>query len=82
MFVQGIEIPAEGFVPIANLPDDNYFYDEKARLLMGRMSRNQYRLGDRVHVRVHRVDLIRRQLDLVLLEPEQPKKRRSKQRRS
>jgi ribonuclease R len=82
MFVQGIEIPAEGFVPIANLPDGNYYYDDKARLLMGRMSRHQYRLGDQVLVRVHRVDLIRRQLDLVLLQPESPPKRRSKRKPS
>ncbi|MBL8889484.1 MAG: ribonuclease R [Planctomycetaceae bacterium] len=81
MFVQGVEIPAEGFVSIDNLPDDNYYFDDKARLLMGRMSRHQYRLGDQVFVRVHRVDLIRRQLDLVLLEPESPAKRRTKRRR-
>lgn len=81
MFVQGIEIPAEGFVSIDNLPDDNYYFDDKARLLMGRMSRHQYRLGDQVFVRVHRVDLIRRQLDLVLIEPEAPVKRRSQRRR-
>lgn len=82
MFVQGIEIPVEGFVAIANLPDDQYYYDDKARLLMGRRSKHQYRLGDQVHVRVHRVDLIRRQLDLVLVESEQPVKRRSKRSRS
>jgi ribonuclease R len=82
MFVQGVEIPAEGFVAIANLPEDSYYFDDKARMLMGRMSRHQYRLGDQVQVRVHRVDLIRRQLDLIVLEPEQPAKRRPKRRRT
>jgi ribonuclease R len=68
MFVQGVDIPAEGMVTVPNMPDDQYYYDDRARLLMGRSSRNQYRLGDQVLVKIQRVDLVRRQLDLVLLE--------------
>ena len=67
LFVQGLEIPAEGLVSMTNMPDDDYYFDDKARLLMGRRSRNQFRLGDQVQVRVERVDLVRRQLDLALL---------------
>ncbi len=68
LFVQGLEIPAEGLVMLANMPEDDYYFDDRSRLLMGRASRNQFRLGDQVLVRIHRVDLVRRQLDLVLVE--------------
>ncbi len=75
LFVQGLEIPAEGLVPTANLPDDQYFYDDRARCLMGRQSLNQFRLGDKVLVKIIKVDLVKRELDLQLLKslnPTQP----------
>lgn len=68
LFVQGLEIPAEGLVPLQSMPDDQYYYDDRARCLMGRKSKNLYRLGDHVRVKVEKVDLEKRELDLRLLE--------------
>lgn len=68
LFVQGIEVPGEGLVPIANMPPDQYFYDDRARCLMGRQSNNQYRLGDHVKVKIDAVDLARRELNLQMIE--------------
>lgn len=68
LFVQGTEIPAEGLVSLSNMPEDHYYYDDRARCLMGRKSGNLYRLGDRVLVEITRVDLEQRELDLKLLK--------------
>jgi hypothetical protein len=40
-----------------------YYFDEVTRSLIGRKTKRRYRLGDKVHVTVVRVDLQRRQLD-------------------
>ena len=68
VFVQGVEIPAEGLVPLQSMPDDHYYYDDRARCLMGRKSRNLYRLGDHVRVQIEKVNLEKRELDLKLLD--------------
>ncbi|HTM52517.1 MAG TPA: ribonuclease R [Pirellulales bacterium] len=63
LFVQGLELPAEGLVHISSLQDDFYRYDRGAHTLSGNRSGNQYRLGDTVVVAVARVDVDRRELD-------------------
>lgn len=68
LFAQGVEIPVEGLVPIANLPDDHYRFDRAGRTLTGYHGPNQYRLGDLVNVRVARVDTNRRQLEFQLIQ--------------
>lgn len=63
MFVMGVELPAEGLVPITTLSDDYYRYDARTHTLTGHRSGNTFRLGDRVNVEVARVELDRRELD-------------------
>ncbi len=63
IFVQGVDLPAEGLVHISTLDDDFYRFDRKTHSLVGYREGNAYRLGDRVRVKVARVDLDRRQLD-------------------
>jgi len=67
LFVQGIALPADGFIPVEALSDDYYHFDRASHSLCGRRSGNQFRLGDLVRVAVARVDLERRQLDFRLL---------------
>ena len=69
LFVQGLEIPAEGLVPLEALPDDVYRHDRAAHTLSGRRPGRSFRLGDRVRVAVARVDLDRRELDFRLVGP-------------
>jgi ribonuclease R len=64
LFVQGLELPAEGLVHISSLQDDFYRFDRGSHTLSGYRSGNRYRLGDFVHVAVARVDVDRRELDL------------------
>ena len=67
IFVQGLEIPAEGLVSLDSLPDDTWRYDRTSHSLTGRRAGNTLRLGDRVRVAVARVDLDRRELDFRLV---------------
>jgi ribonuclease R len=65
-FAQAERFPAEGLVHISSLVDDYYWFDEGSHTLEGRRTKRRFRLGDRVHVEVARVDLQRRMLDLRL----------------
>ncbi len=77
LFVQGIELPAEGLVAVADLPDDRYRYDRAAHTLSGHRPGNAYRLGDRVRVRVAAVDLEQRLLELAVVQRRSWKSRRA-----
>ena len=63
VFAQGIEIPAEGLIPLANLPSDKYSYERNTRTLSGFKDGNEYRLGDQIQVQVAMVDPDQRQLE-------------------
>jgi len=67
LFVQGVELPAEGLVHADSLLDDYYRFDRQTHTLCGHRSGNVFRLGDRLRVAVARVDLERRELDFRLL---------------
>ncbi len=67
LFVQGIELPAEGLVHISSLADDYYRFDRKSHTLTGNRAGNTLRLGDQVTVVVARVDVDRRELDFRLV---------------
>lgn len=58
----------EGLVPMRDLADDYYDFDEKNHCLIGRRHNHRYRLGDNVDIKVARADLEKKQLDFVLLD--------------
>jgi ribonuclease R len=62
-YAQAEKLPVEGLVHISTLTDDYYYFEEASHSLTGRRTKRRYRLGDKVQVRVVRVDLQRRQLD-------------------
>ena len=63
LFVQGIELPAEGLVHVTSLADDYYRFERASHTLTGHRAGNAFRLGDMVQVTVARVDVDRRELD-------------------
>ncbi|MCM1318906.1 MAG: ribonuclease R [Muribaculaceae bacterium] len=67
LYVELDENLCEGLVPVRDLADDFYDYDEKNYCLVGRRHHNKYTLGDKVHVQVTRADLERKQLDFALM---------------
>lgn len=69
LFCRLVELPADGLIHVSSLADDHYYQEPETRTLIGRRSGNRYRLGDRLTVRVVRVDVDRRELDLVIALP-------------
>jgi ribonuclease R len=67
LFVQGVELPAEGLIRVDALHDDYYHYDERTHTLSGRRG-NAFRLGDVVRVEIAHVDVDRRELDYRLVQ--------------
>jgi ribonuclease R len=82
-FGQAEQFPVEGLVHISTLTEDYYYYDEAGHSLTGRRTGRTYRLGDKVHVKVVRVDPQRRQLDFRVSERrrEESSPRRGRRRR-
>lgn len=67
-YVELTESMCEGLVPIRDLADDYYDFDEKNYCLIGRRHGTRYTLGDQVKVQVARADLDRKQLDFALVD--------------
>jgi ribonuclease R len=72
IYVELIETRAEGMISIRSLPHDIYERDPYGHLLKGRYTRIRFRLGDKVWVRIKRIDFDRRQVDLELVAPPDP----------
>ena len=68
LYVEINENKCEGLVPIRDLEDDYYEFDEKNYCLMGRRKHRIYRLGDPIRIKVARANLERKQLDFALAE--------------
>jgi ribonuclease R len=68
LFVELADIYVQGLVHVSSLRDDYYHFSDRAHTLQGESTGRIYRLGDRVVVRLARVDLVRRQLDFELLD--------------
>ena len=58
----------EGMVPMRDLDDDYYDFDEKNYCLVGRRHHHKYQLGDPIHIKVARANLEKRQLDFALAD--------------
>ena len=59
-----VELPntVEGLIQIASLLDDYYEFDEKHLLLIGENTKNIYKLGDKIHVKLSRASIEERRL--------------------
>jgi ribonuclease R len=67
IFVELIEFYVDGLVHITALGNDYYHFDAAHHRLMGERTRQVYRLGDKVRVRVVRVDLDETKIDFELV---------------
>ncbi len=68
IYVEIIENKCEGMVRIKDIKDDYYAFDPDQYALVGKDSKNIYRLGDQVNVKVKQADLIKKHLDFYLAE--------------
>ena len=58
----------EGMIPMRDLDDDYYEFDERNFCLVGRRRHHKYQLGDAIRIQVARANLEKKQLDFTLSE--------------
>ena len=67
-FVELREYFIDGLVKIESLPGDRYRFHEKKQILKGERHGRVFKLGDRVRVRVDRVDQFQLRVEFSLVE--------------
>ncbi len=72
VYVELNETHCEGMIALRDLDDDFYEFDEKNYLIYGRRRGKKYQLGDPVTIQVARADLVKKQLDFVLVDRDNP----------
>jgi ribonuclease R len=66
LFVELQEYFVEGLIHVTNLRDDRYVYHEDSYSLVGELTHRRFRMGDAVTIQIVKVDVARRQMDLML----------------
>ena len=67
-FVELTDLFVEGLVPLATLTDDHYTYHENTREIIGQRYRKAYRLGQKIHVIVDRIDPVEKKIQFAVWE--------------
>jgi ribonuclease R len=70
-FVELEELFIEGLVPIATLQDDRYVFRDTDRQIVGARTGRVFKMGQRVHVLLDRIDRQQRRLQFALLSSEE-----------
>ena len=68
IFVEINQNKCEGFIKTKEIPNDYFVFKEQEHLMFGRHTKEEYRLGDEVLVRVKGVDEYKKRIDLLLIE--------------
>ena len=58
----------EGMIPLHDLDDDYYDFDERNYQLVGRRRHNKYMLGDPIRIKVAKANIEKRQLDFTIVD--------------
>ena len=66
-FVEIPELFVEGLVHVSTLSNDWYEYRSRQNLLIGRKSKNSYKIGDEIDIKIIKVDILKYQIDLELV---------------
>lgn len=67
VYVEIISNKCEGMVRLQDLRDDRYEFDRDEYAVIGQRTKNVYRLGDEVYVKVKNADLVKKHLDFTML---------------
>lgn len=76
LFVELVDVYVEGLVHVSALDSDYYHFDAVKQRLLGERTGTSFQLGDNVSVRVMRVSLDDKKIDLELVEGSSRAKRR------
>ena len=68
IFVETKKSKCEGFIRIKDIPNDYFVFNEKEFLLLGRKTKEEYRLGDEVLIKVIGTNEDKKQIDFSLIE--------------
>ncbi len=68
IFIELVENKCEGMLRLKDLPGDFYVYDEDNFCVYGKKTGTKFRLGDKVRVEVKKADLIKKQIDFILVD--------------
>ena len=68
IYVEITETKTEGLVPIRDMKDDYYVFDEKNYRIIGKRRKKVYQLGDNVQIEILKANLAKKQLDFALVE--------------
>jgi ribonuclease R len=66
-FVEIPELYVEGLVHVSTLSNDWYEYRSRQNLLIGRKSKNSYKIGDVIDIKIIKVDILKYQIDLEIV---------------
>ncbi len=72
LFVALDDLYIEGLVHVSELGADYFHFDAAKHMMLGERTGKRYRLGDRVRVKVVRVDMDSTRIDFVLVEDAKP----------
>ncbi len=67
IYVEEIETKCEGMIRVRDMTDDYYVFNEKKLELFGQKKKKTYKLGDKVNIKVKKVDLERKTIDYILI---------------
>jgi ribonuclease R len=70
-FVELNDLFIEGLVPLASLQDDRYMFRDTDRQIVGTRNGRSFKMGQRVHVLLDRIDRQQRRLQFALLPSEE-----------
>jgi len=68
IYVEINENKCEGMIPIREIGDDFYYFDEDNYCLIGRHHGRKFQLGDPLRIRIWRTNLLKKQIDFQLAD--------------
>lgn len=68
MYVEITDTKIEGMVSLKDLEDDYYTFDEKNFCIQGHRNRKKFQLGDKLQVQIVKTNLIKKQIDMMIVE--------------
>jgi len=67
IFVQLPETKAEGMIPLREMADDFYIFDDEKMEVFGKRNKKRYKMGDKVTIEVLKINLEKRHLDFKMI---------------
>ncbi len=72
LYVEIIENRVEGMIPLRDLGDDFYVFDEANYCIIGKYNKRKFQLGDKIKVQIAKTNLEKKQLDFALVDDKNP----------